>query len=322
MRDYAAPDTFLNRPPMPNPNIDVVSIGNILKETIVYPGESIGPVLGSPCAYTSLVMAKLGLKAGIVSYYGKNLGEDLLNELRLVDKAGLIDYLYATENHLIYREDGSKGLEYYKTAPVIQFHSIPEEYMDARLYFVCPMNYEVSLDLCFSLQKHKKTIMIDLGGYGGTTTYNHFAIDTPRGMHYLESLCRAANIVKVSREDLSHIIPGRSLEEASRIILDLGAEIAVIPMGEDGAAYLVAGGGLEHVEAFTPRGDPAGYNAVGAGDAFAGGFICNYIKTGEVHSSVVYGNAVASLVMEKPGACVESRMPGSDMADLRKDRVV
>ena len=137
---------------MSNHNIDVVTIGNILKETIIYPSRTIGPVLGSPCAYTSLTISKLGLKAGMVSYYGSDYPKGMIDELRLVDKHGFIQHAYSTENHLIYREDGTKIVDYFKTAPVIQFSDIPAEYMNAQVFFVCPMNYEVSIDLCISLK--------------------------------------------------------------------------------------------------------------------------------------------------------------------------
>jgi hypothetical protein len=50
--------------------------------------------------------------------------------------------------------------------------------------------------------------------------------------------------------------------------------------------------------------------------------IYRYIKTQNIQDSVVYGNAVASLMIEKEGACVESRMPNTELADLRRDRVI
>ena len=37
-------------------NLDVVTIGSIIKETIVYPDKQIGPVIGSPAAYSSCLL--------------------------------------------------------------------------------------------------------------------------------------------------------------------------------------------------------------------------------------------------------------------------
>ena len=60
--------------------MDVVTIGSIIKETIVYPDKQIGPVIGSPAAYSSLVMAAQGCKVGIVTYYGYDM-ENMISEL-------------------------------------------------------------------------------------------------------------------------------------------------------------------------------------------------------------------------------------------------
>ncbi len=303
-------------------NFDVIVIGNILKETIVFPDKIIGPVLGSPCAYSSLVMSKLGLNVGMVSYYGNDYPENLINELRLVDKQGFLYHIYSTVNHLIYREDGTKSIEYYKTAPVIQYGNIPNSYLSSKFFFVCPMNYEVSIELSVILKDAGKKIMIDLGGYGGTTVYNRFPIDTPRGHYYINSLCQVAEIIKASLEDLSYIMPGYSIEEASQKLIELGAKNVVITLGEDGAFYQIKDIEKCYVPPFKVPDSVSELNYVGAGDAFAGGFLYKYIKENDFKEAVYYGNAVASLVLEKEGACVESRMPSSDIADLRRKKII
>ena len=47
--------------------VEVVVIGNIVKETIIRSKKIIGPVLGSPCAYTSLALALAGVRTGMVT---------------------------------------------------------------------------------------------------------------------------------------------------------------------------------------------------------------------------------------------------------------
>lgn len=302
--------------------VDTVVIGNILKETIVYPDRSVGPVLGSPCAYTSLAMAKLGLRVGMVTYYGNDCPEEMISELKLIDRRGFIPYNYTTENHLIYKEDGGKSVEYYRTAPVIQFEHLPYEYRQARLYFICPMNYEVSINLCESLNGLGKKVMVDLGGFGGTTVYNRFTIDTPRGNYYIRSLCQCADIIKASEEDLSLMAPDLPLAQISQRLVDYGAKIVLITRGEHGACYQIGEQPLQYADAFVPRVPQAQCNVVGAGDVFVGGFIYRYLQCEEIGDAVLYANAVASLVLEKEGTCIESRMPSSEIAQLRRDRII
>ena len=58
---------------MKNEKVDIVTIGNIVKETIFLTDKIVGPVLGSPCAYTSLALAKAGKSTGIVTYCGEEM---------------------------------------------------------------------------------------------------------------------------------------------------------------------------------------------------------------------------------------------------------
>ena len=310
---------------MSGTKIDIVSIGNIIKETIIFPDNKFdGPVLGSPCAYSSLIMAKLGCSVGMVTYFGDDFPKelDVLWQLRLVDKRGFVKHHYSTQNHLIYRADGTKSVEYYKVAPVIEYKDLPKSYLDAKIYYICPMNYEVSIDLCRILEDQGKMLMVDLGGFGGTTAYNRFTIDTSRGEYIIDSLCKSAHIIKVSGEDLEYLTPGLSATEASSEFLERGADIVTITLGDRGSLFHVKGGDLKYVDAFKPRFPEENLDVVGAGDAFAAGFIVKYIESADVEASTIYGNAVASLMIEKTGACTEARMPSADLVELRLDGVI
>jgi len=58
---------------------DLIVVGHLLKEKIAFSdGRKMGPVLGSPAAYTSIASAKLGLKVGLVTNIGKDMPEELL----------------------------------------------------------------------------------------------------------------------------------------------------------------------------------------------------------------------------------------------------
>ena len=61
--------------------MDIISIGHIMKEMILFPTHNIGPVLGSAAAYSSVIASVLGLKAAIVSKIGKDMPLKLLEPL-------------------------------------------------------------------------------------------------------------------------------------------------------------------------------------------------------------------------------------------------
>jgi sugar/nucleoside kinase (ribokinase family) len=265
--------------------VDIVVIGNIIKETIQFQSRTIGPVLGSPAAYSSLVMAKLGKKVGLVSYYGDDM-PDAISELSIVDRSGLIKHPFTTRNLLVYRPDGSKYVEYQAKAPVIQFEQIPAAYLDCQFFYICPMNYEVDLELIKSLHVLGKTVVIDLGGYGGATSDIRYSVDEEKGERIIDQLCRSSTIIKASAEDLQSIIPGQDAEGAAQYLVSRSAKQVVVTLGGKGALY-----------------------QLGFSSPFGAGFMAYYQETQDIDPAVRFGSATASLVIEKTGGCIAKRMP-------------
>lgn len=292
-------------------NVDIVVLGNILREMIIFPNKLIGPVLGSPCAYSSIIMARLGRKVGIVSYIGNDLEKDMVEQFEIVDTDGFIPYKYTTQNNLIYHSDGRKSVEYAKVAPVIEFEDILKNYLEAETFYICPMNCEVSTEILIKLNEMGKRIIVDLGGFGGTTSYNHFSINTRRGEALINNICKYSTIVKASEEDLKYIFPFMELSEVTQYFIDNGAEGSVITIGEKGALSQVSGQPLMHTDIFYPECDETELNLVGAGDALAAGMIASLDDIENIEEAVVYGSAVASLIIEKKGGCQVDRMPTS-----------
>lgn len=299
--------------------MEVVVIGNIVKETIFYPDRTVGPVLGSPCAYTSLALARMGKKVGIVTYFGEDFKEEIDRELRLVDTAGCRNYLYTTENHLIYQGEERNRVEYFKVAPVIDGGLIPEEYLDSQVFFISPMHFEVDVDVCRMLGSLGKTVIVDLGGYGGTTSYNHFSVDTVRGSRLVGALCRSAAIIKASRDDLRYLMPGKEMEECTAYLLDRGAGCVAVTMGSDGAVYQKKGESLKSYPC-CPAEKEEEKNLTGAGDVFAAGMIAALCEDpSDMDYAVRYGNSAASLILDEGGGCVEKRMPTDGMIKMRME---
>lgn len=304
---------------MKNEKVDIVTIGNIVKETIFLADKTVGPVLGSPCAYTSLALAKAGKSTGIVTYCGEEMQNVIERELRMVDTTGCIPYLYTTENHLIYQEEEKNRVEYFKVAPVISYDVIPQTYLEAGTFFICPMDYEVDVEICRKLNEAGKRIIVDLGGYGGTTSYNHFPIGTYRGRKLVDDLCESAFMIKASQDDLHYLMPGQSLEESLEYLTSRGPKYAVVTMGARGAAFQTAGAKVQFSDSYATM-EGKEKNLTGAGDAFSAGLMAALDeKPDDIVYAVEYANSMASLILEENGGCVESRMPVDRMVKLRME---
>jgi len=299
--------------------VDVVVIGTILKETIYFAdGRVVGPVIGSPLAYSSVVMRAQSTKVGIVTYYGDDVS-DIIGELDALDRRNVVPYAHTTTNHLIYREDGTKIVEYVRRTPMIKYEDICSDFLDCQFFKICPMDYEVDLELVKKLHASNKTVFVDLGGYGGATSDIRYSVETEYGKSVIDTLCVNSSIIKASAEDLQSIIPGRTALEASDYLLNAGAKVAVVTCGGDGAFYKYKG---EEAVFFKP------YNAVseephgqldftGAGDSFGAGFMASYVKYQDIERAVKNGNATASLVIQRSGGCIVDRMPTKERVEHR-----
>ena len=298
--------------------IDVVVIGTIIKETIVYPDKEIGPVIGSPAAYSALVMAAQGKNIGMVCYYGHDM-DDVISELDALDKRGWMDYEYTTRNRLIYREDGTKYVEYVRSAPDLKFEDIHPDYLNCQFFKICPMNYEVDLDVVKKLHAMGKTVFVDLGGYGGATTLDRRSIHTEFGKNVIDTICNNCTIVKASEEDLQSIIPGKTAEEAAEYLIANGAKTVVITLGGKGALWKIGDADFQYIKPFhaISEAEDGSLNFTGAGDSFGAGFMASYSQYQDVPKAVLNGNATASIVIQRPGGCFFDRMPTADRVAAR-----
>ena len=82
-----------------------------------------------------------------------------------VDTAGLNRRAGATitKNILKYDSEGNKTIEYLTRAPVIEFEDIPEKYLDAKGFYLCPVDYEIAPACAVKLRSLGAIVVADMG---------------------------------------------------------------------------------------------------------------------------------------------------------------
>ena len=284
-----------------------VAIGHLIKETIKFPHKTIGPVLGSPAAYSSVAAARLGVKAGIITKVGKDIPQDLLKPLfeAGVDTRGLkIEGEDTTTNLLLYDASGNKTFRYLKKAPDILFNDIPRSYLAAKIFYICPINYEVSLETIRHIHSLDKIMAMDLGGWGGAASTAH-----PKGekdYYILRKLIKYLHIVKASTEDCQYLFHSRDIpaNEIPHLFVEWGAKIGIVTLGKNGSIVADKKRQLR-VPAFSSN----VIDCTGAGDVYSAGFLAEYLKTKNVEKSALFASATSSLVIEDSGGVSVKRMP-------------
>lgn len=256
--------------------LDIAILGHILNEKIIFPDKEIFPVLGSPVAYSSSCMASLGVKIGIVSKIGEDFPKDLLkifNQLE-IDQEGITIGKKSTNNELIYDKQGNKTVNFISKAEDIFFENIPSAYLDAKIFYICPMDYEIDVKAIKKIYGLGKIMAVDIGGYGGGTSDTH---PKEKSGYEIKELCPFFDIVKGSIEDYYHIFGVNVGEEReiSQKIIKWGAKISLITLGEEGS-FIKTKDKEYYIPAFPSPLDEI-LDRTGAGDCFSAGFLTHFL---------------------------------------------
>jgi sugar/nucleoside kinase (ribokinase family) len=289
--------------------LDFVAVGHIMKETIRFPEKEIGPVLGSPAAYSAVAGRLLGGRTGIVSVVGRDMPSSLLRPLRQahVDLRGVAFRDCPTRTTILtYDKAGNKEVTYEKVASDISPEYVPDEYFGASAFFVCPMDFEVPQSTVEALRRTTSSLlMTDLGGYGGSVSTCHLGEAIEDMTRSVARIAASFDIVKASGEDCRHIFLGSiSADAALSRLLEWGPHIAILTLGQDGSLV-----GTRRGRSRIPPFATTVVDTTGAGDVYAAAFLVEYLRTKEPFRSALYASAASSVVIEGTGGVDVSRMP-------------
>lgn len=301
---------------------ELVVVGHILNETIKLPDRTIAPVLGSPAAYCSVIASRLGVKTGVVTKIGTDMPRELLKVFSEagVDSRGIkTEGAASTTDLLIYDTSGNKRAHYLKKATDIVFDDIPKDYLDAKIIYVCPMDYEVPLEAVKELSNLGKTLAVDLMGYGGATSSVHPDGKEQEGHRALKELVKYFHIVRASIEDAQYFFRTKEgmEEDIAYLFTEWGADIGIVTLGEKGAVITTTERNFR-IPAFPARVE----DCTGAGDAYSAGFLVEYLRTKDPYKSALFAAATASLVIEGSGGVLLQRMPTSSEVRGRISRAI
>ena len=298
--------------------MEIVAVGHIINETIEFPGQETRAVLGSPPAYSMACAASLGAHAGILTRIGDDYPDELLEPLRAcgVDLTGVIRAgQVSTNNKLVYAEDGTKTIHYLTRAPLIEPSDLPPAYENAKLIYICPMDWDTTPESVERLAKSATTSACDLGGFGGAHSPAGEVAQMVRDPDAVERVVASMDIVKASDEDCRRLTGDRDLDlrRFAEQWLAWGAQIAVITLGAAGSLVLTPN---ETHEIPALQGDPI--DPTGGGDSYMGGFLVGYLRAGgDPYRAGLYGTATALCVIEGTGGVHRDRMPTANDVETR-----
>jgi len=279
---------------------DLVVVGHFAIDSILSPKIAVPcDTLGGPPTYVSLAARKLGAKVSVISKVGEDFSDDYIKWLNAngIDLSGLKRVKNApTTRYVLEYENEKRLLRLQSRAPCI----IPEDVSDslqAKVIHVAPIANELSADVVDKLRTSADTLSLDPQGFvrrfdvDGTVLLKRW-----RDSHVLEQI----DLYKSSLNEIRMVTGLTDLRLAMQKIHDCGVKMVIVTNGIRGSTLLYEGNVYE-IPACKSR---VIRDLTGAGDAFMGAFLAEYIRGKDPVWCMCVGSATASFVVEGIGPSV------------------
>jgi sugar/nucleoside kinase (ribokinase family) len=280
-------------------NSDLAVIGHFAIDTIRLPSRtSHFVVLGGSVTYVSFVTKRLDGTVSIISKVGGDFPEAYMWWLgeEGIDLSGVnkLENEETTHFELEYSKNLSdRTLKLKSKASPIGLSDLPKS-LRASAIHVAPIAGEVSYEVVEHLKDCAEVLSLDPQGLfrsfdkkGNVTT----------GSQVDKRLFSLISIYKSSKDEISAFTGHSNLKSAIKAVHDFGVETVLVTMGPKGAVLSVEKT-LYNIPACSSR---VFVDPTGAGDAFIGGFLTEYIRQKDSLWCACVGSAAASLVVEGIG---------------------
>jgi sugar/nucleoside kinase (ribokinase family) len=278
---------------------DLVSVGHFSLDSIFLPSRNTPfVVLGGSVAYVSFAARRLDARVSVVSKVGSDFPAAYLWWLRQerVDLSGVskAENAQTTRFELKYSNDLSdRALQLKNRAPPITVADLPNS-LKARAIHVGPIAGEISYEIVEKLRSCAEVLSLDPQGLVRNFDENGNATIWELTDKRILGL---VDVYKSSLKEIQAVTGLSDIDSAIKAIHNHGVKIVIVTLQANGAAVSVEDT-IHKVPAYKPERiiDPTG-----AGDAFIGSFLAEYVNGEDCSWCSYVGSAAASLVVEGIG---------------------
>jgi sugar/nucleoside kinase (ribokinase family) len=276
---------------------DLVTVGHFAIDLISSPKIiTPKPTLGGPPTYVSVAARKLDAKILVISKVGEDFSSRHIAWLNAndVDLSGLKRIKGASTTRFILKYINlRRQLQLKSRAPPILPEDIPNS-LRTKAIHIAPVANEISRNLVDKMRTLTNVLSLDPQGFVREFDGNgNVHLKRWHDQQVLEQI----DVYKSSSNEIRRVTGLADLHLAMEKIHDYGAKIVVVTRGMKGSKLLCEGK-LYDVPACKPKivRDPTG-----AGDAFIGAFLAEYVKGKDPVWCACIGSASASFVVEGVG---------------------
>jgi len=280
---------------------DLVTMGHFAIDRIFSPKIiTPKPTLGGPPTYVSLSARRLGAEVSVVSKVGGDFPDEYVSWLgaKGVDVSGLkrVEGALTTRFILRYGDDGGRKLQVVSRAPSIGPEDIPQN-LQAKAGHMAPIVNEVLPETVDKLRKMVGVLSLDPQGFvrqidkEGNVGLRRWT--NPQVLQQID-------VYKSSVDEIRMVTGLKNPQSAMRKVSNYGIPIVMVTKGVEGSTLLYEGKFYD-VPACKPR---VILDPTGAGDAFIGAFLAEYIQGKDHLWCTCVGSAAASFLLEGLGPAV------------------
>ncbi|MBS7615934.1 hypothetical protein KEJ45_01890 [Candidatus Bathyarchaeota archaeon] len=281
---------------------DIASVGHFCIDSIFLPKKQTPYIiLGGSVTYVSFSAKRLGANVAIISKIGGDFPEAYLWWLSQegINLSGVkrVAEEKTTRFELKYDDTfcNRKLRLTSKTAPIM-VEDLPNA-LEAKIVHLAPVANEVSYEIAERLKKCAGVLSLDPQGIVRVFDENG---GVSNGALMDKRILELVNVYKSSLEEIEAVTGESELKSAVKAVHSFGVETVIVTLGMKGAVLSVDET-LYEIPAYTSNElvDPTG-----AGDAFIGGFLAEYLRGEDALWCACVGSAAASTVVEGVGPTV------------------
>ena len=278
---------------------DVTVVGHFSVDSILLPSRPHAfMMLGGAVAYVSLVTKRLEGNVSVISRVGGDFPEAYMWWLQQegIDVSGVVKHETeaTTRFELEYNSDlSNRTLKLKSRGAPIKLEDLPKN-VNAKVIHIAPIAGEITIDVAEHLKHCTDVLSFDPQGLlrrfdaaGNVTCCS--LMD--------KSLLDMVNVYKSSSDEISVLTGQSNLKAAMKAVHDHGVETVIVTMGGKGAVLSVE----KTVYNIPACQSKAFVDPTGAGDAFMGGFLTEYVRAKDSFWCACVGSAAASLIVEGLG---------------------
>lgn len=267
-------------------------------ESVPLPGQEVGVISmmrqpGGSAANTIVGLARLGVKTGFLGTVGDDPeGSQLLQNLRRekVNLQGIERVRGNTGATLIFIDSVGERTIYVLPSVNDSYRTMNYDYARRALIlhissFMGAQQLAMQTEFTQRLQDSKTRISFSPGNF-----YSKLGLDA------LTPLIERCFIVFLNSEEALALLGSSGAEDAS-MLLELGAHMVAITLG-DGGCHVATRDESVRVPAY----ESSVHDTIGAGDAFAAGFLYGQLRGANAYRSGLCGNYLASRSITALGA--------------------